>query len=92
MLFPSLFWARMMSRLLTIPQHRATTPEQRALSSATMRYWANFARGADPNGPGLPTWASSGRGEHVQELAPAQHKLGSWNGPNWPCWGRGFPW
>ncbi|SDM35297.1 carboxylesterase/lipase family protein [Allokutzneria albata] len=73
--------------------HRASTPGQRALSSAMMRYWANFARAADPNGSGLPKWAPFGPGEYVQSLAPgangitradypAQHKLGFWNGLN----------
>jgi para-nitrobenzyl esterase len=34
----------------------APTPEDLAVSRIAQRYWVNFARTGDPNGPGLPTW------------------------------------
>lgn len=34
----------------------AWLPEHRALSEQMQKYWANFARSGDPNGPGLPKW------------------------------------
>ncbi|KAM3918376.1 fatty acyl-CoA hydrolase precursor, medium chain-like [Leptodactylus fuscus] len=33
-----------------------TPDEERTLSKAVMKYWANFARNGDPNGPGLVHW------------------------------------
>ncbi|KAM9302211.1 fatty acyl-CoA hydrolase precursor, medium chain-like [Gastrophryne carolinensis] len=32
------------------------TDEEKLLSRTIMRYWANFARNGDPNGPGLVEW------------------------------------
>ena len=31
-------------------------PEDRAVSEQMQKYWSNFARSGDPNGPGLPKW------------------------------------
>ena len=31
-------------------------PEDRSLSDLMQKYWVNFARKADPNSPGLPSW------------------------------------
>ena len=34
----------------------AWTADTRQLSELMQKYWANFARSGDPNGPGLPMW------------------------------------
>jgi para-nitrobenzyl esterase len=44
---------------------------QRALAKAMTRYWTQFAKSGDPNGPQTPNWASYSAGaDEIQALAP----------------------
>ncbi|MFD1320518.1 carboxylesterase/lipase family protein [Micromonospora sonneratiae] len=74
----------------------AASPGQLRLSDRMIRYWSNFARTGDPNGPGLPRWSRfDGRQPvpYVQSLAPdhlgpvdyaAEHRLDVWTDPYRP--------
>jgi para-nitrobenzyl esterase len=49
----------------------APSPEDLAVSRMAQRYWVNFARTGDPNGPGLPNWARQVPGQdQIFEFRP----------------------
>jgi para-nitrobenzyl esterase len=41
----------------------AWTPDDYKVSEALQAYFANFIKSGDPNGPGLPTWPPTNRGD-----------------------------
>jgi para-nitrobenzyl esterase len=55
---------------------RAWTEEDRHLGELMSQYWVNFAKSADPNGPGLPPWpAYAADAPQVMEFSPTPHAV-----------------
>jgi para-nitrobenzyl esterase len=53
------------------------TAKDEGVASAANRYWANFAKTGDPNGPGLPRWpAYSASGDGIMDFRPDGQPVG----------------
>jgi carboxylesterase type B len=62
--------------------YQKLSPAQRQLSEAMIRYWTNFARNSNPNGPGLPEWKHFQKADSipvVQSLAPGKNGINTVN-------------
>ena len=57
--------------LFRLRQGGVLNDSQRSLSAVMVRYWSQFARTGDPNGPGLPFWPQyDASSDQFQSLVP----------------------
>ncbi|KAM8947581.1 fatty acyl-CoA hydrolase precursor, medium chain-like isoform 2-T2 [Pelodytes ibericus] len=67
------------------------TEEEEVLSKKVMKYWANFARNGDPNGPGLTKWPRYDKDEDYLEINLKQKPNRRLRQESLDFWTKTFP-
>ncbi|XP_068115726.1 fatty acyl-CoA hydrolase precursor, medium chain-like isoform X2 [Hyperolius riggenbachi] len=67
------------------------TEEEKALSKVVMKYWANFARNGDPNGPGVAQWPVYDQDEGYLEIGVKQKASTRLKGKRFTFWTETLP-
>uniref|UniRef100_A0A8C5MYQ1 Carboxylic ester hydrolase n=1 Tax=Leptobrachium leishanense TaxID=445787 RepID=A0A8C5MYQ1_9ANUR len=67
------------------------TKEEEELSRTMMKYWANFARAGNPNGPGLVNWPRYTENEEYMLLDLKMSSSEKFKENRFVFWTKGFP-